>query len=100
MAKAGSIVEDSASPGEQLAHELVHADQRLRSGPLDTTPSIHSFSAGGVNYQEREASKEFRAVGYSGFSQRGDISENQIRRELGVRPRATYNTRDKWQRVP
>lgn len=96
----GSIVEDSASPGEQLAHELVHADQRLRSGPLDTTPSIHSFSTGGVNYQESEASKEFRAVGYSGFRQRGDISENQIRRELGVRPRAAYNTRDKWQRVP
>ncbi|HEX3252822.1 MAG TPA: RHS repeat-associated core domain-containing protein [Pyrinomonadaceae bacterium] len=95
----GTIETDMASPGEQLAHELVHADQRLRSGPLDATPSIHSFSERGVQYQEGEAAKEFRAVGYSGFTKSGDITENQIRRELGVRPRAAYNLRDAWKRV-
>ena len=93
----GTISADTASPGEQLAHELIHAEQRLRSGPLDSAPATHTFSDGGTNRQERATASEFRAVGIPGFTSRGDITENQIRRELGLRPRATYNTRKNWE---
>ena len=95
--KDGSISTDTASPGEQLAHELIHAEQRMRSGPLDNTVGTHTFSDGGATRQERRAKNEFRAVGFAGFTHRGDITENQIRRELGLRPRATYNLRKDWE---
>ena len=87
----GSIEEIMASPEEQLGHELIHVDQFIREGVADNAEKTHVFSMGGMSYEERERVSELRAVGLGGYNKPGDITENMIRRELGVRPRATYN---------
>ena len=63
----------------------------LRSWLENSGGSSHVFSMGGMSYEERERVSELRAVGLGGYNKPGDITENMIRRELGVRPRATYN---------
>lgn len=91
----GSIGTSTVSPALQLAHELIHADELMRGGqPLDTTLTQHRFTEFGVTHQETVQQKELRAVGFN--AGRGDITENQIRRELGQRPRAAYLDRRYW----
>ena len=44
---------------------------------------------------EDEQQRELRAVGF-GFNQPGDITETDIRHQLGSRPRAAYDPRKLW----
>jgi hypothetical protein len=84
-----------------LGHELSHATHIL-DGTYDASPGAkpptgeHYFSENGVNYVEHEEQEEFRTVGL-GYNRKGDITENQLRKELGLSPRAAYGGRDKWQ---
>lgn len=90
-----------ASPFElaiSLGHELIHADHFNRNGAFDSTPDIHAFKEGGASYQERVERGEFRAVGFSGFTKSSDITENQLRRELNIAPRAAYLSRSDWEK--
>jgi hypothetical protein len=80
------------SPELLLAHELIHADNFARNPqPTDNIVQTRTVVRGNVRFTEQEKGTEFRAVGFAGFTFRGDITENQIRAELGKPPRAYYN---------
>jgi hypothetical protein len=94
-ASNGTLAVQPMDTAVGLGHEFVHVSHIL-NGTMDyTTRGQHVFSEGGITYVEEQLNEEFRAVGL-GYNRRGDITENQLRRELGYGPRATYSKRDKW----
>jgi RHS repeat-associated protein len=84
-------------PGQvTLGHELIHATH-IANGTIDWTGmGVHSFSDPTGNYQERWRTEEFRTVGFQGFTQSGDITEQQLRHQFGLNDRATYTNPDNW----
>jgi RHS repeat-associated protein len=84
-------------PGQvTLGHELIHATH-IANGTIDWTGfGVHSFSDPTGNYQERWRTEEFRTVGFQGFTQPGDITEQQLRHQFGLNDRATYTNPDNW----
>jgi len=90
-----------------LAHEMIHAYNYMRPYPnaslydfvmnrsVDPT---HYFTEGGVAYSETAHYEEFRTLGLFG-NLPGDITENDIRRQLGYRARMTYRDRKYWIRT-
>ena len=99
--ESGAIEMTNRGSAILLGHELIHATHII-DGSYDTSPGAqapmgeHNFSKNGVNYVERNKQEEFRTSGL-GYNQRGDITENKLRKELGYRPRAAYNPRSKWE---
>ena len=85
------------SPSEiQLAHELIHAYNLARGEQTHFLEfGFHSFPAGGWVYEEAARARELRVLGY-GYNVDGDITENQIRRQLGYRSRAAYALQSNW----
>ena len=81
-----------------LGHELIHADH-IMSGGVSVAMADHDFREGAITFRENHYSEEFRTVGFGGFTRSGDITENQLRRELGMNPRAAYLSRPDWQQV-
>ncbi|MGB7069153.1 MAG: RHS repeat-associated core domain-containing protein [Pyrinomonadaceae bacterium] len=83
-----------------LAHELIHAYNRMRGGigGHDQLTGDHYFTEGNLGYYENAERTELRAVGY-GFNQPGDITENQIRSQLGYQGRSAYLARKYWSLV-
>jgi RHS repeat-associated protein len=88
----------AADPAIVLGHELIHADH-ITSGNINIAQGPHDFVEGNVAYRENESSEELRTVGFAGHVRRGDITENQLRKELKVMPRATYSYRPDWIRI-
>jgi len=88
-------------PGEiVLGHELIHATH-IANGTIDAYGfGVHSFSDPSGNYQERWRTEEFRTVGFAGFTQPGDITENQLRHQFGLNDRAAYTEPSNWTPQP
>jgi RHS repeat-associated protein len=87
-------------PGQvTLGHELIHATH-IANGTIDYGYGVHSFSDPSGNYQERWRTEEFRTVGFQGFTQPGDITEQQLRHQFGLNDRATYTNPDNWTPQP
>jgi NleD-like pathogen effector protein (putative zinc metallopeptidase) len=98
----GSIVQGAFDPGVALAHELIHADIFNHLGETLTARednAVHTYSVGGRTLTETHGAGEFLATGLP-FTYRGPktniplnwaVTENQIRKELGKTPRASYN---------
>jgi hypothetical protein len=84
-----------------LGHELSHQDQENRGFTNDYSLRYHYFSdpTTGKTYRELGKVFEFRTVGFPGFAVPGDITENQLERQLNEPVRATYND-PPWSEVP
>ena len=87
----GQIVPGRLSGPVILAHELIHEDHYERGGE-DKSTGTHILTNGGVALGEKGPSEEFRTVGFSPFVRPGDITENQLEREMQEPQRATYTT--------
>jgi len=97
----GSIAQEAFDPAVALAHELIHADIFNHLGETFTDrgdEAVHTYTVGGNTLTERRGAGEFLATGLL-FSYTGPktniplkwaVTENQIRKELGEPPRATY----------
>lgn len=97
----GSIAQEAFDPAVALAHELIHADIFNHLGETFTEQvdkAVHTYSVGGNTLTETEGAGEFLTTGLP-FSYTGPktniplkwaVTENQIRKELGEPPRATY----------
>jgi Effector protein len=79
-----------------FGHEPIHAEHMV-DGTHDrgNSKEDHSFSENGVQWKESWYREEFRTVGQQG-NRRGDVTENQLRKELGVGQRPAYLPRDNW----
>ena len=97
----GSILREPFDPGAILAHELIHADMFNHLGETLTATeddAVHSYTVGGRTLTEMRGAGEFLATGlpftYTGprtnIPLKWVVTENQIRKELGKPPRATY----------
>lgn len=94
----GPIQDKGALLAIALGHELIHAAHIIDGTYIDDTTS-HNFRVGNTTYQEARGFDEFRTIGFAGFVRRGDITENQLRRELGQPPRAAVSGRRTWRVV-
>ncbi|WES98780.1 M91 family zinc metallopeptidase [Chryseobacterium arthrosphaerae] len=73
-----------------LGHELIHAKDHF-DGTLDKTEADHSYSdLKGIRLIETRSKSEFRASGFPGFGSKDGYSENKIRKEHGLKLRASY----------
>jgi len=97
----GSISQEPYDPAVVLAHELIHADMFNNLGETLTAKdddALHTYAVGGSTLSERHGAGEFLATGlpftYSGpkttIPSGWAVTENQIRKELGRPPRASY----------
>ena len=71
-----------------LAHELIHADH-ITEGDVSFTPIHHTYQTKGGNVTQTKPNEELRTVGLKGVK-KGDVTENQIRKEQGQNPRGAY----------
>ncbi len=106
-AKKDLIISEPRDPVLGLAHELIHAYNYMRPYPNAYSYSFlgnrgnrftHYFTEGDFVYSESAHWEEFRTLGYFG-NLPNDVTENQIRRQLGDRSRAAYSDRIDWVRV-
>jgi hypothetical protein len=87
---------DPDPPEVALAHELIHAYNKARGEvAFDPFGATHYFSTFGEYHSEMINSREARAMGFA-FNSEGDITEDMIRHELGLLPRASYLSRRRW----
>jgi hypothetical protein len=111
----GTVVDLPADSAIILAHELSHAshgqrgtiDVRVGTPPgqaanSNTTTDNHYFTNNGQNYRELTSDRvfvreEWRTVGFNGFRASSEPSENSIRSELGLDPRAAYMANGQYQ---
>jgi Effector protein len=73
-----------------LAHELIHASHIQKGNRIDrdVQGSVTYADPSGKTYNKKAPAEELRTIGLSNVK-RGDITENQIRREQKVAPRLT-----------
>jgi len=95
----GNLTGAHASGTAVLGHELIHQDHENR-GLQDMSAADHVFSNAGGMFSETVNREEFRTTGFSPFVMPGDITENQLERQLGAPVRATYTGPDNWVPVP
>lgn len=95
----GNITGAHASGTVVLGHELIHQDHENR-GLQDMSPADHIFSNGGNRFSETVNRAEFRTTGFAPFVMHGDITENQLERQLGTPVRATYTGSASWVPLP
>ncbi|KXH81441.1 M91 family zinc metallopeptidase [Chryseobacterium kwangjuense] len=75
-----------------LGHELIHAKDHF-DGTLNKTESEHGYlDLKGIRLIETHSKSEFRASGFPGFVGKDGYSENKIRKEQGLKLRASYET--------
>jgi RHS repeat-associated protein len=94
----GNLTQAHTSGTVILGHELIHQDHENR-GLQDNSAADHIFSNAGGMFSETVTREEFRTTGFSPFVMPGDITENQLERQLGAPVRATY-TLDGFTPVP
>jgi RHS repeat-associated protein len=80
----GLAPDSSADPGIVLAHEQIHATHRMSGEHSGFAPSTYKGVDGNTFTSRNE---EARTVGVGGTSRPDDITENQLRDMLGLRPR-------------
>jgi RHS repeat-associated protein len=95
----GNLTGAATSGAVILGHELIHQDHENR-GLQDNSAADHIFSNAGSVFRETVSHEEFRTTGFSSFVMPGDITENQLERQLGAPIRATYTGPDSWTPVP
>lgn len=83
----GNVVEFTQTPPStiSLAHELIHA-HHLTKGDSEYDETTYTYQTASGNVTENGNIEEFRTVGLKGV-RKGDITENQIREEQGLRKR-------------
>ena len=80
-----------------LAHELIHAYNWTRPGNTEFYDTgAYTFEENSIKYLDDSAKSELRAVGLGNYNLPGDITENDIRAQLGLNPRAAYADRHDW----
>lgn len=60
---------------------MIHADH-ITEGSVSFTPTAHTYTTAGGNVTQTVANEELRTVGVKG-NKKGDITENQLRKENG-----------------
>jgi hypothetical protein len=87
----GNAVRKSRPAKIGFVHEFIHAEHAIRgaSSPRDTLDTFAYKDASGALVQQTKRLEELRTVGLKGVGAK-DITENQIRREQKVPPRAAY----------
>ena len=82
-----------------LAHEMIHADRGMRGVAIDyTMEESHSFvNNAGEPDLELLPKEEAATIGFNSLHRIGsfNITENSIRKEMGLRQRGAYYTRRK-----
>ena len=73
-----------------FAHELIHADHAARGTRLLGTINYSYRSPNGTTQTATENRRELATVGIGGLNNSMDITENDIRREQGLRLRSAY----------
>lgn len=96
---AHQVVDGGASAEVRLAHELIHAYNTARGDFFLGLPITHTFWVWNVEYQEETNRSEMRAVGF-GPNEPGDITENDIRDQLGQGRRISYTPKAFWKPAP
>ena len=81
---SGTTSVNPADPGIVLAHEQIHATHRM-SGQHSGFAPVNYPGVDGKGFTSRD--EEARTVGVGGTSRSDDITENQLRDMLGIKPR-------------
>lgn len=90
------ILVETTKPVMTLGHELIHAYNFTRGDWGWSVPVPHTFSEGEKNYYENvETRAELRAIGL-GYNRPGDITENDLRQQLGMSSVPTVTFRENW----
>jgi RHS repeat-associated protein len=102
-ANGGITSETSSDPAIVLGHELIHASHvvngTLSFDRMATHDLVATAGTTTETYREGPAAfsrEEFRTVGFAPYAQRGAITENRLRGELGVHARAGYYPSNTW----
>lgn len=87
--KTGNVAPQAGRPSQiGLGHELIHADH-IMDGTVNLSPASHTYKTSSGNVTQTVRSEELRTVGVAG-NVKGDVTENQLRREQGVDERGAY----------
>jgi hypothetical protein len=81
--KTGNVSGKSRPDQVGLAHELIHADH-ITNVNVDFTSTNHTYQTVRGNVTQTKPNEELRTVGLQGVK-KGDITENQIRKEQNQR---------------
>jgi hypothetical protein len=82
-------VSDAKRPDEiGLGHELIHSDHMSR-GDVRLNSETHTYQTSGGKVTQKENSEELRTVGLKG-AKKGQVTENQLRKEQGLNKRGAY----------
>ena len=84
---AGTTPSNPADPGIVLAHEQIHASHRMAGQHSGRAPATYT-SVDGKSYTS--PNEEARTIGVGGTSRSNDITENQLRDMLGIKPRVRW----------
>lgn len=88
ISKEGKVIMERSIPHISLGHELIHAERAIRG--------VGKRRLGLVNYEGldkirvREPREEAETIGVGGFNKPGDITENDLRKELKLLPRVRH----------
>ena len=83
----GTNSDNPADPGIVLAHEQIHASHRMAGQHAGRAPVTYT-SVDGKSYTS--PNEEARTIGVGGTSRPDDITENQLRDMLGIKPRVHW----------
>ncbi|EKO49532.1 RHS repeat-associated core domain-containing protein, partial [Leptospira kirschneri] len=89
LQKNGSVKFESRPKEIGLAHELIHSEH-ITKGTVDTGIVEQKFmTSDKMKYKDNVMKEELRTVG-TNYMKKGDITENMIRKENGLKLRAAY----------
>ncbi|MBK8811947.1 MAG: hypothetical protein IPN69_14620 [Acidobacteria bacterium] len=94
----GHISSRYIDPAIALGHELIHAFNTGRGESAPLIGANHCFEEGRQAFEESVNSAEQRAVGFA-YNEDLDITENQLRAQLGYAARAAYYLRKSWKPI-
>ena len=86
--KTGNVTGANRPNHVGLGHELIHADHIIK-GDVDFTATDHTYQTANGNVTQSKPNEELRTVGLQGVK-KGDITENQLRKEQKQNPRGAY----------
>ncbi len=90
-AKTGEVVDKKSNAVTNFGHELIHAERSMRGEAIDYSENgTHTYSDGkGGTISNTKPKEELATTGVK-YNKKGDITENQLRKEQGKEKRATY----------
>ena len=90
LQKNGTVKKEGRPREIGLAHELVHSEH-ADQGDIDLSKTKHTYKDdNGNNVTQKVRKEELRTVGVGGHNKAGDITENNIRSEQGLKLRGAY----------